>query len=139
MIKLFNTSFESSLHVLLLLEFEQIPRELEWLVIFDTICIYGKDYGIAKDNLNGDSPFRKCEYSARRLNFKRAMKRLICEGLVEPILTYASIQYKISDYGIQVIHDIDIEYANEYRKSLEMALNKYNLREIKELLNLVCK
>lgn len=80
--KLFNTPFELSLHVVLLLDVADTGLTLDRIAAYDFIAIYCEDFGVADRSLNGENGFAFSELSARRNLTKTAIKGLVIDGLV---------------------------------------------------------
>ena len=74
--------FECALRFLVLLDSsERLMSEYE-LVAFDYISTFGRDFGIADYNLNGDNVYRDSEYYTRRQIASEAIKTLVLRGFV---------------------------------------------------------
>ena len=75
--RLFNTPFELSLHVVLLLDVANAGITLDRIAAYDFIAIYCEDFGVADKSLNGENGFAFSELSARRNLTKTAIKNLV--------------------------------------------------------------
>ena len=65
--KIFNTTFESSLRILLLLSVsEDEQMTLDRIADYDFITIYSKYFGISDMALHGENEFGLSEFAARR-------------------------------------------------------------------------
>lgn len=117
MIKIFNSRFENSLRLLLLLNNLTEPMLLERLYIIDFLVVYGKDFGITEENLNGDNDFKYSEFQSRKAICKSALKELVLNGLVLPTSSKAGILYQITDVGMSYAEELKSEYALEYKNN----------------------
>ena len=98
--KIFNTTFESSLRILLLLyvsEDEQMT--LDRIADYDFITIYSKYFGISNMALHGENEFGLSEFAARRGMMQSTMKSLVLDGLVSVKRRQNGFQYSISAVG----------------------------------------
>ena len=83
MSNVFNTSFETSLRVLLTLEAAGEQSETSDIIAAaDFITIYGRDFSIADENLHGDNNFKFSEFALLRELVNKAVKRLVVDGLI---------------------------------------------------------
>ena len=64
--QLFNTVFENSLRILILLDVMQKPQDIDMIHIIDFMIIYGKVFRITDVNLNGDNALKFSEFISRR-------------------------------------------------------------------------
>ena len=53
--EVFNTSFEVSLRILIILNIVKIRLSIDRISALDFISIYGKDFGVSKYNLHGNN------------------------------------------------------------------------------------
>mgnify|MGYP007135424621 FL=1 len=94
--KIFNTTFESSLRILLLLSVsgdEQMT--LDRIADYDFITIYSKYFGISDMALHGENEFGLSEFAARRGMMQSTMKSLVLDGLVSVKRRQNGFQYSI--------------------------------------------
>ncbi len=130
---LYNTTFETSLRVLILLC--KIGKEVseDMILWLDFICLYGKDFGVTDYNLHGENKFKFGEIAARRKKVKDSLKKLVLDGNIE-------VRYTISGFVYQrKIDNISLtsEYADEYAFAVESAIKKLNPLSDKELRDMV--
>lgn len=114
--KLFNTPFELSLHVVLLLNVTGAGLTLDRIAAYDFIAIYCEDFGIADRSLNGENGFAFSELSSRRNLTKAAIKDLVVDGLVVVTDDETGILYSISESGRKMSKGFKSEYAENYKK-----------------------
>ena len=56
--RLFNSTFENSLRLLILLDEYDMPKSLDMLYAVDFMSLYGASFGITDQNLNGDNDYK---------------------------------------------------------------------------------
>lgn len=137
---IYNTSFEFSLRILLLLsKSTRDSLNADEILAFDFIISYSKDFNLTDYSLHGDSNYKFSELSYRKSQINEAIKLLVRQGLVE-VLTLNGFTYKISDKGLDFIISIDNAYTDGYIETAEKAFHKYEdfhteqlLKEIKRV------
>ena len=80
---IFNTSFEVSLRILIILNTVQTRLSIDRITDLDFIAIYGKDFGVSEYNLHGDNDYRFSEYTSKREIVSQAIKELVLRGYVK--------------------------------------------------------
>lgn len=138
MIKIFNSRFENSLRLLLLLDYLSEPMLLERLYIIDFMVVYGKDFGVSEENLNGDNDFKYSEFQSRKGICKSALKELVLNGLVLPTSSKEGILYQITDAGRTFAKELVSEYALEYKNNTMKTMQhvgNYSNRKLVEMIN----
>lgn len=93
--KLFNTVFENSLRVIILLDVFDMPQTIDMLYAIDFMAQYGATFGVSEYELNGNNPFRFSEFAARREIIKEALRQLVLKGLVKPLGMTKGMAYVI--------------------------------------------
>jgi hypothetical protein len=83
--KLFNTTFENALRLLILLDVFDYPQTLDMLYAVDFMAAYGATFHITTSNLNGDNQYKFSEFASRREAVKLALKELVLDGMVQAI------------------------------------------------------
>lgn len=112
---LFNSVFENSLRILLLLAEFETSQSLDKIYATDFMASYGATFGIAEFDLNGDNSYKFSEFASRREIVRLALKQLVLEGLVLPSNSLLGVLYVISDTGRKYSDTLTSEYAKEYR------------------------
>ena len=56
--RLFNSTFENSLRLLILLDEYDMPKSLDMLYAVDFMTLYSASFGITDQNLNGDNDYK---------------------------------------------------------------------------------
>lgn len=123
--KLFNTPFELSLHVVLLLDVVDTGLTFDRITAYDFIAIYCEDFGVAERSLNGENGFAFSELSARRNVTKTAIKDLVVDGLVVATDDETGILYSASDSGRKMSEGFQSEYAERYKELMRLVVEKY--------------
>lgn len=114
--RLFNSTFENSLRIAILLGCFSSPQTVDMLYAADFMTIYGKVFGVSDADLNGDNQYKFSEFASRRQIVQNALKKLVLDGFALPSETSDGIVYSITDYGRKMIDRLESDYAREYRK-----------------------
>lgn len=115
--KLFNSAFENSLRILLLLTEFNCGQSLDKIYALDFMVSYGATFGVSKTDLNGDNQYKFSEFASRREIVRLALKQLVLDGLVLPVNSVDGILYEITDAGRKYSDTLESEYAEEYRST----------------------
>ena len=137
--KLFNTPFELSLHVVLLLDVADTGLTLDRIAAYDFIAIYCEDFGVADRSLNGENGFAFSELSARRNLTKTAIKDLVVDGLVVASDDETGILYSVSESGRKMSEGFQSEYAERYKELMRLVVEKYGNYNDVQLFNEINK
>ena len=120
--KLFNSTFENSLRILLLMEEFGKKQNLDMLYVADFMVSYGATFGFSKADLNGDNPYKFSEFASRREIVRLALKQLVLDGLVYPSNTDTGILYSLTELGHNLSLTLDSDYATEYRTTAKQVV-----------------
>lgn len=138
--RLFNTPFEMSLHVLMLLEVTGGGFTIDRITDYDFIAVYAQDFGFNVKSLNGENGFAFSELAARRSIMKTALRDLVLDGLVIPDDdSKRGITYADSAQGSSISRGFDSEYAQAYKKLIRQVHRRYKNRTDVELSNIINK
>lgn len=119
----FNTTFENSLRILLLLSVDaKNSKTADMLSAVDFITVYGACLGISDRNLHGENPFNFSELTSRRGLFSSALKQLVIKGCISVEKTKSGFCYKINASGQSVVSNLDSDYADDYLTAARIAL-----------------
>lgn len=133
--KIFNTEFEVSMRLLLLLYSTNTGLDEEKILYLDFFTIYAKNYKLGDDNINGDSKYMLNEFTAQRRLIKESIKVLVLEGLIDVNNTKEGFIYKINNKGKSFCESMTSDYSKKYKKQAtitrEWFLNK-TIKEIKD-------
>lgn len=126
--KIFNSRFENSLRIILLLDAFDMPQNVDMLYAADFMAVYGKTFGISDEDLNGDNQYKFSEFASRRAVVQNALKELVLDGLAKPYHVGSGIVFKITPEGKEFCQSLDSDYAREYsltaRKVAELVDSK---------------
>ena len=116
---LFNTPFETGLRILLAL-YSMYPQAatLDRLTAYDFIAVYGKDFGVTENNLNGINSFNFSELSTRRSICSKGIKEFALDGLIDVQQSKTGFKYKISKAGKVYVEALNSDYAKQYITSV---------------------
>ena len=135
--RLFNTVFENSLRMILLLDLYEMPQTLDMLYAVDFMTQYGKTFGITNEELNGSNPFKFSEFTGRRDLVKESLRQLVLKGLVQPVETSKGMAYVISAEGEEYCAMLDSEFALKYKenacRTIEIVGNKSERQIISQI------
>ena len=138
MIGIFNSLFEISLRILMILYVTKDKMTIDRIVAMDFITVYGKDFGVSEENLHGENNYRFSEYAARRHIMTQAIKELVIRNYIVPHANKKGFCYSISEDGKLFCESLNDEYANVYKSNLKRAntmfLN-YSDRKIMQCIN----
>lgn len=139
--KVFNTEFEISMRLLLVLSTFRNNKRLtiDRLVTVDFISNYSKEFGLSNSNLHGDNEFSFSEFSARRELAQKAIKQLVLENMVKVSYSSDGFIYSITERGLDLSNSLASDYANEYRLYAHKAIIYMDSKKEKELLNLISR
>lgn len=108
----FNTSFELSLRILMILNAAQSKLSIDRIIAFDFITIYGKDFGVSEYNLHGDNKYRFSEYASKREIVSQSIKEFVLKGYIKPHCNKSGFSYGISKNGISFCESLNNDYAD---------------------------
>lgn len=137
--KLFNTPFEMSLHILLLLGVVDSEFTIERITDYDFIAVYAQDFGFNASALNGDNGFAFSELTVKRKLMKEAVKDLVLDGLVIAQDSKDGIVYRLSSSGKSMSNSLQSEYALKYCKVIKQVHRRYRSRSDIELSGIINK
>ena len=121
MSNVFNTVFEISLRVLLILATYGKLKTTDMICAIDFISVYGKEFGIAQTNLHGDNKYKYGEFSTRRTMVKKAIVFLIQRKMIEIFQRNDGYDFYITDAGKAYCNLFTSDYAIDYTKATKAA------------------
>jgi len=135
---IFNTTFEISIRVLLLLSLVKNKEfTLDGIITADFIANYSKEFGLSNNNLHGDNEFSFSELSARRVSVQNAIKDLVLENMIQVSYSKYGFQYSITDRGQTFCNNLTSDYASEYKDYAKKAVTYMDSMDDIEILNLI--
>lgn len=115
MLRVYNSTFENALRIILLLDAFGTPQNTDLLYATDFMVVYGKTFGIADEDLNGENQYKFSEFVSRRSMVQKALKELVLDGFVIPSEVSSGIVYQVSPDGKKYCESLDSDYAKEYK------------------------
>lgn len=135
---IFNTSFEVSLRILIILNTVQTRLSIDRITDLDFIAIYGKDFGVSEYNLHGDNDYRFSEYTSKREIVSQAIKELVLRGYITPHCNKSGFNYSISKEGVAFCESLNDKYAEDFTdivKKTDSLFFEYSDRELIYIIN----
>ena len=117
----FNTSFEVSLRMLIILNTVQTRLSIDRITALDFIAIYGKDFGVLEYNLHGDNDFKFGEYTSKREIVSQAVKELVLRGYITSHCNKSGFNYSISKNGVIFCESLNDKYAEDFTEIVKKA------------------
>ena len=138
--KIFNTTFEASLRILLLLSVSESEQmTLDRIADYDFITIYSKYFGLSEIALHGENDFGLSEFAARRGMMQSTLKSLVLDGLVSVKRRENGFQYSISSVGKNVVSKMESEYANDYKKLARKTVEHFKGQSEQKIMGTISK
>ena len=112
--KLFNTSFEVSLRILLILSSVK-PRSItiDRIAAYDLMTVYGRDFGMAEQNLHGENQFSFSELPAKREQLN------VLDGFISVAPSPGGFLFGLSERGRDFARSMQSEYAATYVETVK--------------------
>lgn len=127
--KVFNTTFENMLRLLLLADMLNAPANVDRLAALDFICIYGKKCKVLDKNLHGDNEFGFAEFINKREKITEAVKlsdhiQEVQQEIKELIEENTAIvrqmtEYQQEDANCRVLLDRYESLISQYKSDLQ--------------------
>lgn len=138
MTEIFNTEFEVSIRLLVLLDTIGLKVTATRAAFLDFVSTYGKNFGVTSENLHGDNGYSFSEYAARKRIVDSALKSLVLKEYARPLYSRSGFAYKITKAGKLFCEQLNDEYADSYRENVQRAQKyfiKYSDRELMKYIN----
>ncbi len=135
---IFNTTFEISLRILMVLKSSPIYMSLDRIVAFDFITTYSYDFGIGGKNLHGNNNYNFSEYAIKRKIVSEAIKKTVLTGYVTPKYGRGGFTYTISKDGALFCESLNNAYIKQYEyivKQVDLKFSDYSDRNLVHLIN----
>ena len=133
--KIFNTKFEVSMRLLLLLQTFNKGLDEERILYLDFFTIYAKNYKLGNENINGDSKYMLNEFTAQRKLIKDSIKELVLEGFINVKNTKDGFLYIISNEGMLFCNSMTSDYSKKYKNQALITKEYFLEKEIKDIKN----
>lgn len=124
--KVFNTTFENMLRVLLLTDTLNVPANVDRLAALDFICIYGKKCKVLDKNLHGDNEFGFAEFANKRKKITETIKLSVRNDFMNVEHTDQGFLYSINERGKQVVQGVQSPYARLYVVGAKIVCRRFS-------------
>ena len=116
--ELFNSPFELSLRVLIILNTAQLRLTIDKIVAYDFISTYSSDFG--------NNSYRFSEYTTKRIIITQSIKNLVLEGFVLPHCNKGGFSYSISPVGKNFCSSLNDDYANGFTQIVQQTVATFS-------------
>ena len=138
--KIFNTTFETSLRILLLLSVSESEQmTLDRMADCDFITIYSKYFGLSGMALHGENNFGLSGFAARRGMMQSTLKSMVLDGLVSVKRRENGFQYSISSVGKNVVCKMESEYAKDYKQLARKTVEHFKGQSEQKIMRTISK
>lgn len=137
--RLFNSTFENSLRLLILLDEYEMPQTLDMLYTVDFMTLYSEPFGISDHNLQGDNDLKFSEFASQRESVRDALKELVLNGTAEAVGYKNGLSYVITAEGEDYCKSLSSDYAREYRKTAKEVIKATTDRSERSLIAAIYK
>ena len=120
--RVFNTTFENAMRLLVALDTLQEPVNEFELVDADFAATYARYFNVGATDLHGLTSFVDAVYTQRRKKAHEALRSLVASGYVTANHDAAHPVFTISGTGHERIKTINSKYVNAYKKYVHSAL-----------------
>lgn len=130
----FNSIYETSMRLILLLFAFGAPLSSEELFAFDFVATYGKEFDLTDVSLNGDSEFTLSKASLRRKRVVEAVSYLVRNGYITPTATETDTKYELAERGSEFYKKISQSgYSEKYILTVELGKRELFMKKNKAL------
>lgn len=137
--QLFNSTFENSLRLLILLDEYDMPQTLDMFYAVDFMTLYSEPFGLSDHNLNGDNDLKFSEFASQRDLVKETLRELVLNGTAEVVSYKDGLSYIITPEGEDYCYSLTSEYAREYRKTAKAVIDATKGKSERELIAAIYK
>lgn len=138
--KIFNSSFETGLRVLLVLSsIQPQAATVDRIVAHDFITIYGRVFEVSNINLHGDSNFNFSEMPSKRASCNEGIKVFVQYGFISINHTEQGFTYFLNKKGKKYVESLSSDYANQYLEIAKETHKKFEKASDEEILRLIYK
>lgn len=124
--ELFNSTFEVSLRLMLLLSTTgDIPMTVDRIAAYDVMTIYSRDFGLSDEVLHGDNEFGLSEFASRRNKTQIALRELVLNGSVKAVTSDKGFSYQITPAGKGVADRMVTQYAIDYKRLAKITVARF--------------
>lgn len=130
----FNSIYETSMRLILLLFAFDAPLSSEELFVFDFVATYGKEFDLTDVSLNGDSEFTLSKASLRRKRVVESISYLVRNGYITPTATETDTKYELAERGNEFYKKISQSgYSEKYILTVELGKRELFMKKNKAL------
>lgn len=133
--KLFNSEFETSLRIMLLLSVCGKEITIDRIAEYDLLTVYSRYFDLSEQVLNGDNDFGFSEYAARRKKIQETLKVMVLDGTVKVIRSTDGFRYAITETGLSASKKMQSEYAAIYKKLVKISVLKFGNKTDSEIMD----
>ncbi|SFS08280.1 ABC-three component system middle component 2 [Anaeromicropila populeti] len=137
--KVFNSTFETSLRIMLLLSVCGYGITADRIAEYDLLTVYSRYFELSEQVLNGDNDFGFSEYAARRKSIQSTLKDMVLDGTVKVVRGRDGFQYAITEAGFSASKRMQSEYAVAYKKLAHITVQKFGNRTDSEIMDVINK
>lgn len=120
----FNSVYEVSLRILIILYNLSKPVSADRIVGLDFLSVYGKEFDVSNQNLHGNNNFKYSELPSRKSMVDASLKQLVINGMID-VSILNGFEYTISDKGANYISNFESDYAIKYSENVVNAIEKF--------------
>lgn len=135
--KVFNTTFENMLRILLLADTLNTPANVDRLAALDFICIYGKKCKVLDKNLHGDNEFGFAEFANKREKITEAIKLSVRNDFMNVEHAEQGFLYSINERGRKVVQGVKSPYAKSYVVGAKIVCRRFSGYADEEILQYI--
>ena len=135
--EVFNTPFEISLRMVLLLSACDNAITADRAAALDFITVYSSAFHLSQQSINGENDFGFSEFATRRELVNKALKSMVIDGLMAVRRDELGYQYSLSPSGRKFCSSLNSEYAKEYSKLAAITVRSMKTKSDVDLLTLI--
>jgi hypothetical protein len=137
--KVFNSAFETSLRIMLLLSVCGNEITVDRIAEYDLLTVYSKYFDLSEQLLNGDNDFGFSEYAARRKSIQITLKDMVLDGTVKVLRSRDGFRYAVTEAGFNASKKMQSEYAVTYKKLAKVTVQRFKSRTDSEIMDVINK
>ena len=137
--EVFNTPFEISLRMVLLLSACGNAITADRAAALDFITVYSSAFHLSQRSINGENDFGFSEFATRRELVNKALKSMVIDGLMTVHRDELGFQYSLSPAGKKFCGSLNSEYAREYSELATITVRSTKTKSDVELLTFITR
>lgn len=130
--KVFNSTFETSLRIMLLLSVCGNGITADRIVEYDLLTFYSRYF-------DGDNDLGFSEYAARRKSIQGTLEDMVLDGTVKVVRGNDGFRYAITEAGFNASKRMQSEYAMTYKKLALVTAGKFGNKADLEIMDVINK